>query len=105
MTGDIEKQDQGKDMETTKIEVNVMIKNPHGLHARPAAQFVRIAGQYEDCHIVVDRDGMEVNGKSIMGMMMLQAGEGTNLRIIAEGDGAEEACDELQKLIDSGFGE
>jgi len=105
MAGDKEKNNQGNPMETTKIEVDVTIKNPHGLHARPAAQFVRVAGQFEDCHIVVNRDGMEVNGKSIMGMMMLQAGEGTMIKIIAEGEGAGEACDELQKLVDSGFGE
>ena len=55
--------------------------------------------------MTVNRDGMSVNGKSIMGMMMLAAGAGTSLRIVAEGDGAEELCQDLKELVESGFGE
>lgn len=87
------------------MEIEVEITNPQGLHARPAAQFVRIAGQFPDCEVTVDRDGMAVNGKSIMGMMMLAAGQGAKLQIRAEGDGADELCQSLKELVESGFGE
>jgi len=92
-------------LEGTRIETEVTIRNREGLHARPAAQFVRVAGKYPDCEITVDRDGMTVNGKSIMGMMMLAASAGTSLKIIAEGDGAEEVAQNLRELVESGFGE
>ncbi|MBI5155372.1 HPr family phosphocarrier protein [Candidatus Poribacteria bacterium] len=82
-----------------------MIRNQQGLHARPAAQFVRVAGQFPDCEVTVSRDGMAVNGKSIMGMMMLGAGPGATIQIIAEGDGAEDLCQDLKELVEGGFGE
>ena len=81
------------------------IVNRQGLHARPAAQFVRVAGQFPDVEVTVDKDGMAVNGKSIMGMLMLEASQGTRLRLTAEGDGAEEAVQALRDLVESGFGE
>lgn len=87
------------------MEIEVTIRNRQGLHARPAAQFVRTAGKFPECEVTVNRDGMSVNGKSIMGMMMLAAGAGTSLRIVAEGDGAEELCQDLKDLVESGFGE
>ncbi len=92
-------------VESLKIETQVTIVNQQGLHARPAAQFVRLAGQYPDCEVTVNKDGMAVNGKSIMGMMMLAAGPGSVLHILAEGEGAEELCQGLQQLVESGFGE
>jgi phosphocarrier protein HPr len=92
-------------MESVKLELELKIVNSHGLHARPAAQFVRIAGRYEDCQLTVSREEMAVNGKSIMGMMMLQAGPGTMIRISAEGEGAEDLCAELKELVEGGFGE
>lgn len=92
-------------LKSTRTEIDATITNRQGLHARPAAQFVRIAGQYDDCEVTVIRDGMSVNGKSIMGMMMLAAGPGTTLKIVAEGDGADDLCRSLKELIDSGFGE
>ncbi len=92
-------------MESTRVEFEVVIRNRQGLHARPAAQFVRSTGKFPDCDVTVNRDGMSVNGKSIMGMMMLAAGAGTTLRIVAEGEGAEELRQDLEKLVDSGFGE
>ena len=92
-------------VDSTRAEVDVRVINPQGLHARPAAQFVRLAGQFEDCEITVTREGMTVNGKSIMGMMMLAAGPGTTLNIVAEGDGADEVCRGLKDLVDGGFGE
>jgi phosphocarrier protein len=82
----------------------VRIVNSLGLHARPAASFVKIAGRHQ-CHILVRKDDLEVNGKSIMGMMMLAAECGSDLSIRADGDDAEAAVDELVALVASGFGE
>jgi phosphocarrier protein len=82
----------------------VRIVNSLGLHARPAAAFVRIAGRHA-CQILVKKDDLEVNGKSIMGMMMLAAEAGSELMIRAEGEGAEQAILDLVALVQSGFGE
>jgi len=82
----------------------VRIVNSLGLHARPAAAFVKIAGRYQ-CHIAVRNDEMEVNGKSIMGMMMLAAECGSELLLRADGEDAEQAVGELMKLVQAGFGE
>lgn len=92
-------------MESTRVEINVVIVNRQGLHARPAAQFVRLTGQFPECEVTVVREGMSVNGKSIMGMMMLAAGPGTELSIVIEGEGADELSKSLRELIESGFGE
>ncbi|NQU94791.1 MAG: HPr family phosphocarrier protein [Candidatus Omnitrophica bacterium] len=80
------------------FEHDVVIKNKSGLHARPAAVFVQIANKY-DCEIVVRKGKQKVNGKSIMGIMMLAAEKGTKITIIAEGDGAKEAVCELKNLL------
>jgi len=55
-------------VESTRVEIKVKVVNTQGLHARPAAQFVKLAGQYDETEVTVVRDGMNVNGKSIMGM-------------------------------------
>jgi phosphocarrier protein len=86
------------------VERTVRIVNSLGLHARPAAAFVKIAGRYQ-CHIAVRKDEMEVNGKSIMGMMMLAAECGSELLLRADGEDAEQAVGELMKLVQAGFGE
>ncbi len=78
------------------------ICNKLGMHARPAAQFVKRASKYA-CDIWVEKDDEQVNGKSIMGLMMLAAGHGAKLIITAEGMDAEAAMKELGKLIQSGF--
>jgi len=80
------------------IEVTIKIVNKLGLHARPASLFVKIAGQFES-DIKVEKDGVEVNGKSIMGVMMLAAEQGSKITIIAEGVDEKEAIDSLVKLI------
>lgn len=80
------------------------IVNSLGLHARPAAAFVKIAGRYQ-CHIAVRKDETEVNGKSIMGMMMLAAECGSELLLRADGEDAEQAVGELMELVQAGFGE
>jgi phosphocarrier protein HPr len=87
-----------------KIDKEIAIVNRLGLHARPAAMFVRIASRYR-CEIWVSKEGEEVNGKSIMGLMMLAAGQGSKLRIRAEGPDADKAVEELEELINAKFNE
>lgn len=80
------------------------IKNRNGLHARPAAMFVKTSNRFQS-EIWVEKDGERVNGKSIMGLMMLAAGQGSTLEIFVEGPDAEEVLAELARLVDSKFGE
>jgi phosphocarrier protein len=87
-----------------KVEKEVPIVNRLGLHARPAAMFVRIASRYRS-EVWVSKEGEEVNGKSIMGLMMLAAGQGSRLRIRCEGPDAEKAVEELEELINARFNE
>ncbi|MGB9473673.1 MAG: HPr family phosphocarrier protein [Candidatus Udaeobacter sp.] len=87
-----------------KIEKDVPISNRLGLHARPAAMFVRIASRYR-AEVWVSKEGEEVNGKSIMGLMMLAAGQGSKLHIRCEGPDADKAVEELEALIKAGFNE
>lgn len=86
------------------VEAAVRIPNELGLHARPAALFVRQANRYKS-EIFVSKEEMEVNGKSIMSVMMLAAESGSELRIRAVGDDAEAAVQALVALVRSGFGE
>ncbi|MEK7667290.1 MAG: HPr family phosphocarrier protein [Gemmatimonadota bacterium] len=86
------------------VERSVRIVNSLGLHARPAAAFVKIAGRFR-CHLAVRKDDLEVNGKSIMGMMMLAAECGSELQLRAEGEDAEQAVEALIALVQGGFGE
>ena len=85
-------------------ERKVQIVNKAGLHARPAAEIVKLAAKYAS-DITVVRDELEVNGKSIMGVMMLAAECGSTLQLKAEGPDAAEALDALERLIESKFGE
>jgi phosphocarrier protein len=87
-----------------KVEKEIMIVNRLGLHARPAAMFVRIAGRHR-CEIWVAKEGEEINGKSIMGLMMLAAGQGSKLRVRAEGPDAAQALHDIEELIQSRFNE
>lgn len=82
----------------------VRIPNELGLHARPAAAFVKLSSRY-DCEIYIAKGDLEVNGKSIMGVMMLAAECGSTVRIRAEGSDAAEAVEALASLVESGFGE
>jgi phosphocarrier protein len=92
---------KGHDRKFTK---ELVIKNKLGIHARPAALFVKTANRFA-CNIFVEKDGERVNGKSIMGLMMLAAGPGSVLLLIAEGVGAEKALAELELLIEKKFNE
>ena len=80
------------------VKKKLTIKNKSGLHARPAAIFVQIANKY-DCDIAIRKGKEKVNGKSIMGIMMLAAEQGSTVIIIAEGNDAQEAIQELERLL------
>ncbi|PID58019.1 phosphocarrier protein HPr [candidate division KSB3 bacterium] len=82
----------------------VTIQNELGLHARAAAQFVQIANTYQ-ADITVEKDGEDVNGKSILNLMMLAAPIGSEIILKAEGDDANEMLASLTRLIDNKFGE
>lgn len=86
------------------LERKLKIVNKLGLHARPAALFVQTSNQFE-CEIWVKKGKQSVNGKSIMGLMMLAAGPGSALTLTAEGSDAEKALDALERLLKNKFGE
>jgi len=90
--------------ETNIIKREFTIRNKLGIHARPAAQFVKTASRFS-CDIIVEKDSERVDGKSIMGLMMLAAGHGSVLEICADGDDAEAALDALAALIERNFEE
>jgi phosphocarrier protein len=85
-------------------ERSVTISNRNGLHARPAAEIVKCASRY-DSDITMVRDDLEVNGKSIMGVMMLAAEYGSTLLVRASGPDAPEAVQAIANLIEQKFGE
>jgi phosphocarrier protein len=87
-----------------KIEKEITIVNRLGLHARPAAMFVRIASRYRS-EVWVEKEGEQINGKSIMGLMMLAAGQGSKLTIRCEGPDADKVLEELEELIQKKFNE
>ncbi len=87
-----------------RAEKTVVIQNERGLHARAATQLVQLATKYP-CELAIAKDGNEVNGKSIMGVLMLVASKGTTLVLRARGDRAAEAVAAIAALIDSKFGE
>lgn len=84
--------------------VELTVKNKMGIHARPAAMIVRIANKYP-ADVVVEKDDEQVNGKSIMGLMMLAAGQGSQLRFTATGDSAEKMLSEMTDLFERQFDE
>jgi len=90
-----------KDKELTK---DLVVSNKLGVHARPAAMFVKVANRFE-CDIYVEKDGETVNGKSIMGLMMLAAGPGCRLRVRASGTDAVQALGEIEALLKRKFDE
>ena len=80
------------------VEKLVVIKNKQGLHARPAALFVQIANKFNS-EITISKGRHKVNGKSIMGIMMLEAGHGAKVTMVANGDDAEAAVKDLEALL------
>jgi len=83
---------------------DIEIINKLGMHARAAAKFVKLASSFESL-IEIERKGRRVNGKSIMGVMMLAASKGSQVTIFAEGVDAEESLDQLEQLINNRFDE
>jgi len=87
-----------------RAEKQVLVQNERGLHARAATQLVQMAAKYP-CEVTLSKDGNEVNGKSIMGVLMLVASKGTLLTIAATGDRADEAVTAIVALVNDKFGE
>jgi phosphocarrier protein HPr len=88
----------------TTAEKAIKIQNELGLHARAATKLVQLASKYP-CDFTLTKDGHEVNGKSIMGVLMLVASKGSTVTLRAKGDRAQEAVDAVAALIDDKFGE
>lgn len=86
------------------IEDEITICNKLGLHARAAAKFVATASEFES-EIEIEKDGKRVNGKSIMGVMMLAASKGSNIKLFIDGNDADSALDKIKNLVLSKFGE
>jgi len=82
----------------------LQVSNKLGIHARPAAMFVKVASRFKS-NVFVEKDGETVNGKSIMGLMMLAAGPGSKLQVHAEGADAAEVLTELEALLERKFNE
>jgi len=101
----------GQKMDTANIEPNgntlervLQVQNEMGIHARPAAMIVRLTNKF-DSDIVFEKDDEQVNGKSIMGLMMLAAGKGSRIKVLASGSDASEALDRIEELFASKFDE
>jgi len=91
-------------MSAKKLTKELTVQNKLGIHARPAAMFVKTASRFA-CEIMVEKDGETVNGKSIMGLMMLAAGPGCSLTVHATGADAHDAVSELEALLQRKFDE
>jgi phosphocarrier protein HPr len=94
----------GADAKAQKVEKEITIVNRLGMHARPAALFVKVSSRFR-CDVWVKKEDEEVNGKSIMGLMMLAAGQGSKLQVRCEGPDAELAMKEIEALIAAHFNE
>jgi phosphocarrier protein len=97
----VAKKNESSDPKLTK---DLVVLNKLGMHARPAAMFVRVANRFSS-EILVEKDGEEVNGKSIMGLMLLAAGCGSKLRITAIGSDAANAVKDIEEIIARKFDE
>jgi len=85
-------------------EKDCTVRNKMGLHARPAAQVVQTANKFS-CEVTLSKDGTDVNGKSIMGVLMLAASQGSSIHVKAEGDEAQACVDAIAALFEKGFNE
>src|SRR3954465_5034996 len=92
------------DEPTQKFGKELVVQNRLGLHARPSAMFVKVCSRFW-CDVWVEKDGERVNGKSIMGLMMLAAGHGSKLLVTCEGRDADRALEEIEALVMSKFNE
>lgn len=91
-------------MNLSVVEKDFKVVNALGLHARAAAQLVKVANKFT-CDVTVTKDGQNVNGKSIMGVLMLAATHGSTITIKTDGDDAQPAMEAIAKLVEDGFGE
>ena len=82
----------------------LLVQNKMGIHARPAAMIVRVTNKFK-AEVLVEKDEEQVNGKSIMGLMMLAAGKGEKIKVTTEGTDAEAAMADIEGLIQGGFGD
>ncbi len=89
---------------TQQQTIDLVVKNRMGIHARPAAMIVRIANRYP-AELYVEKEDEQVNGKSIMGLMMLAAGQGSKLKFTAIGEGCSDVLKELEQLFERKFEE
>lgn len=96
---------EGPNPSTQEINRTLTVRNKMGIHARPAAMIVRIANRYSEAELWVEKDGDQVNGKSIMGLMMLAAGKGSKLLFKAQGPSAAKMLDEMEGLFERRFEE
>jgi len=87
-----------------KVTKNLVVQNKLGIHARPAALFAKTANRFKS-DVFVEKDGETINAKSIMGLMMLAAGPGSKILILAKGPDATEAVQAIEDLLASKFGE
>ena len=86
------------------VDKDCEVRNKMGLHARPAAMIVQTANKFA-CDVTLEKDGQNVNGKSIMGVLMLAAAKGTSVHVHAEGDDAEGCAEAIAALFEKGFNE
>ncbi len=86
------------------IQREVTIKNRAGMHTRPAASLVKLAAKFK-AEFFIEKDGLEINGKSIIGVMTLAAEQGSKLLLKFDGEDEQQACDEIVSLVDRGFDE
>jgi phosphocarrier protein len=86
------------------LSKEMVVLNKSGIHARPAALFVKTANRFL-CDVFVEKDGEKINGKSIMGLMMLAAGPGSKVTLLAKGTDADAALTELEALVNRKFDE
>lgn len=91
-------------MADESVEKNLTVRNKMGLHARPAALIVQTANKFP-CEVTLVKDGQNVNGKSIMGVLMLAAAMGTTVTVRTEGEDAQKCADALAELFERGFNE
>lgn len=96
--------DQQATPQNFEAQRTLVVINKLGIHARPAAMIVRVANKYK-ADVIVEKDEEQVSGKSIMGLMMLAAGHGTELRFLATGEQAEALVDEMSALFERKFEE
>ena len=87
-----------------EVEKSCTVRNKMGLHARPAAMIVQTANKFS-CDVTLEKDGTPVNGKSIMGVLMLAAAQGTSVLVRTSGEQAQECADAIAAIFEKGFNE